>query len=44
MHDFIEEIEDKWNDVAETTDDWTERTLVSEFLDDLRLLREHLNV
>lgn len=43
MLDLLEEIEDKWADVIESSDDWTEKTLAEEFLDDLRLLREHLN-
>lgn len=43
MLDLLEEIEEKWRDVLETSDDWGEKNLAEEFLDDLRLLREHLN-
>lgn len=38
----MEEIEDKWKDVLDSSDDWTERTLVTEFLDDLRELKRML--
>lgn len=44
MLDLLEEIEEKWADVIATSDDWGEKNLAEEFLDDLRFLREHLNV
>lgn len=42
VNELMEEIEDKWKDVLDSSDDWTERTLVTEFLDDLRELKRML--
>ena len=33
---MVEELIDKWADVIESSDDWVEKNLVGEFLDDLR--------
>lgn len=36
----IDALVEKWNDALECAEDWTERNLVSEFLEDLKDLRK----
>lgn len=35
----VEALLDKYQDILDCADDWTERNLVSEFIDDLKALR-----
>ena len=40
---MIEELMEKWQDVLDHTEDFTERTLCEEFLADMKELRKYLD-
>lgn len=41
MRELIDELIEKYEDVRDTADDWIERNLATEFIDDLKDLRKN---
>lgn len=40
---MIDELIEKWMDIAEHTDDYLEKTLAEEIIDDLKQVRKYVN-